>query len=281
MSDVPEITLIEIASALNAHPDTAKLLEGIGVEVVVKPKAILLMKNGKMLASGNVKMGIVQLAMKNKLQPASKQVVRNVISAMIKQAGKELGLGLADGLAGAADLAQAEAEGKIETIEPVGPYSADTVEPDEYTKLDPSGNSFAEGVKLNDPNPTFSTTDAENVMTLASASELFQPVGGTSSTSVYFCIALGPDFNVAARITKEGNISIRAEGFKLAQHHKALERAGLASASNGHHWSCHMKVDSNLLASKVIGAMLFGMEQPFSAVAINVTPIIGHGAGEA
>jgi len=124
----------------------------------------------------------------------------------------------------------------------------------------------------------------EGIMTketveLCNAQEVFQPVCGSSSESIYFAIAIGPTVNVGCRVKDGGSVSIRVEGPGLSHDkvREGLKDAGLKPATGGH-WSLHMEISNEALIKKAIGAVLYGMSQTFTQVVGDVTPIIGKGA---
>lgn len=117
---------------------------------------------------------------------------------------------------------------------------------------------------------------------LKEATQLHQPVCGTSGGSIYHTIAMNGDLVVAARITNENSVSLRAEstahpnsteGQKIKA---ALLAAGLDKKGGGH-YSLHLEPDSRALAIKSVGALLFAMQYEFAGVSTNVGAIIGAG----
>jgi ribosomal protein L7/L12 len=146
----------------------------------------------------------------------------------------------------------------------------------EFAGLTKKAKAMPKGVYVSD--------DTEGVMDnvavpLGEAKEVFQPVGGTDSTSVYFAIAIGPEVNVGCRVTSAGKISIRAEGPGCEKNAvtKQLAAAGLSSASAGH-WSVHLNVPDESLTKKTIGAILYALSLPFTQIAGDVSPIMGKGS---
>lgn len=91
------------------------------------------------------------------------------------------------------------------------------------------------------------------VFPLDTASKMFQPVKGTSASSIYYVVALLKGLNLAVRSTS-GSISVRAAGPALNNYGKALEEAGFDVKSNyaSVHFDCH----GEDIKVKTIGAIL-------------------------
>jgi hypothetical protein len=92
---------------------------------------------------------------------------------------------------------------------------------------------------------------------LANATKLYQPVRGSGEGTVYFVIAMCSGLNIAARC-KGGTLSIRVEGFKLESYANKLLEAGLDN--HGHYASMHVKIDSDIIAKRVIGSVLVALD---------------------
>jgi hypothetical protein len=110
---------------------------------------------------------------------------------------------------------------------------------------------------------------------LKEATKLYQPVYGTDEGSTYHCIAISDVLNVAVRIKTPSKVSIRVEGHQLGAYKQALINAGLSDS--GSYCSVHLAADSEELARKCVGAVLFGMGVGFTQVATNLQPIWGQG----
>lgn len=110
---------------------------------------------------------------------------------------------------------------------------------------------------------------------LIKATELYQPVKGTSADSKYFAIAIGDSLKMAARVKKSGDISLRVEG-ETDTYKDNLSSAGF-SMSSSEHWSLHLKVEGTDMIRKTIGALLFAVNVPFNQVIGNVDKLIGAG----
>ncbi|CAM6004389.1 unnamed protein product [Sphagnum balticum] len=111
---------------------------------------------------------------------------------------------------------------------------------------------------------------------LKDATALFQPVSGTDETSKYYCIALRDDLKVAARIKSAGKISIRVEGSGIQKYKSNLLAAGLSDS--GTYCSVHLSADSNELARKCVGSVIYGTGIQFQQIATDLQPIWGYGS---
>lgn len=127
-------------------------------------------------------------------------------------------------------------------------------------------------------------SDPDAEVTLVRAKEakyIHQPVKGTSSDSVYHVIGIGPELVVAARIRKDFDTAIRVElknpdsnEGQLLKHR--LSTAGFATKHQGH-FSLHLEPDSEAMAQKCVGAMLFSLGKDVQEVSLRVDQIIGAG----
>ena len=98
-------------------------------------------------------------------------------------------------------------------------------------------------------------------VSLCKAEKLYQPVYGTDSTTRYHLVANMDDVRVAAR-WKGSSLSVRIEGPKISDHKKRLSDLGfgpLKNNKNSIYTSVHLHVDSAPLASKTIGAIVYGL----------------------
>jgi hypothetical protein len=110
----------------------------------------------------------------------------------------------------------------------------------------------------------------DDVVALRDAKAIGQKVKGTSSSSVYNAVAIGP-VNFAVKFTAS-NCSIRAESneFTVAAK-KKLKEAGFTD--NGTYWSMHMKLNG-VSAMRAIGAVLYSMDLPFQAVGTTTSQVV-------
>lgn len=119
----------------------------------------------------------------------------------------------------------------------------------------------------------------QSKVALCDAESVFQPVGGSGGSSIYFAIALGPIVNVGCRVRSTGYTSLRVEGPGLNDPEivKQLEAAGLQPAGPSH-WSLHLEIPNDGLIRKTIGAVLFALGLPFDQMTTDVKQIMGKGS---
>jgi ribosomal protein L7/L12 len=101
----------------------------------------------------------------------------------------------------------------------------------------------------------------KDVIPLRFAKAVGQPVKGTSAGSVYHTIAIGERVRVAARVFKNGSISIRVEWETITNSEKAKLQANGFSINNDYA-SIHLSA-GEVPYSRIIGGFLLGMELPF------------------
>ena len=103
-----------------------------------------------------------------------------------------------------------------------------------------------------------SETEEPEVLTetveLRNATQLYQPVRGTSTGSVYLVAALGEDLSLAMRVGNQ-KLSVRVEG-NVNEHKAALNAAGLKVNDLGKYASAHLSTADKQLAMRTVGAML-------------------------
>lgn len=137
------------------------------------------------------------------------------------------------------------------------------------TKPSPSAETAAEVVdKITKPKE-------DVVMDLNDAVALKQPVKGTNAGSVYHTIALGPHAKVAVRIKADNDVAIRVQPLN-GQGTAACAAAGLDMKKEGH-YSIHLHPESESLISKTVGAVLFALSLPWTAIVTDVMPLKGVG----
>jgi len=99
--------------------------------------------------------------------------------------------------------------------------------------------------------------DHAGCIPLVNATLLYQPVKGSSANSRYFCIGRTQQVNVGARY-KGTHLSLRAEGNLTTIIRSRLSLLGFEEKP-GDYMSVHVLVDNDLIAGKVIGAVLVGL----------------------
>ena len=115
---------------------------------------------------------------------------------------------------------------------------------------------------------------------LENADQLMQPVKGTSGNSVYHVIAIGQGFVVAGRLKTDNSLSIRAlctDSSMKSGVEKGFKAAGLEWKDGGH-YSVHLSPDTQTLAQKCFGAVMFAMGLPIKEIVTNIGPLKGAGA---
>ena len=105
------------------------------------------------------------------------------------------------------------------------------------------------------------------VVRLAQATQVGQPVRGSSGGSVYYAMALNNDLKLGIRVKKNGSVSIRAEGNPSPTEIQKLQKAGMSKAGS-EHWSIHFDA-IDVPVSRCIGAFLMGLEIPFDSQIMN------------
>jgi hypothetical protein len=209
-----------------------------------------------------IKLGVLQSLISGKLSngSAAKDLARIGLEKAVKHVLNAIGPGVkqefvVDGLKDQ-EAHKAEIGNPVETLKDIftPPNGVKKIE-DAFAKVAaPSGSK----VKLKD------------------ATALFQPVSGTDETSKYYCIALRDDLKVAARIKSAGKISIRVEGSGIQKYKSNLLAAGLSDS--GTYCSVHLSADSNELARKCVGSVIYGTGIQFQQIATDLQPIWGMGS---
>jgi hypothetical protein len=114
-----------------------------------------------------------------------------------------------------------------------------------WTAFDPKKMKTAATVKLRD------------------ATQMYQPVHGTSQGSRYFLVGANEDVKIAARL-QNGTLSIRIEGNGWKAHQTAILACGFDNHGPAKDYtSLHVVVGHNsVLANKTLGAVLTGLGIP-------------------
>lgn len=114
-------------------------------------------------------------------------------------------------------------------------------------------------------------SSSEGVVRLAQATQVGQPVRGSSGGSVYYAMALSDQVKLAVRVKKNGSVSIRAEGTPPAHIVQRLHSAGMSKAGS-EHWSIHFDA-ADVPVSRCVGAFLMGLEIPFDSQITNFSQV--------
>lgn len=113
------------------------------------------------------------------------------------------------------------------------------------------------------------------VADLAYATELLEKVAGTDAGSVYRVVALGPKFNVAARLhPKNQTLSIRVAGNpeNMLENKAAFHNTGFEEKTPVH-TSMHLYGVDDLRASKCLGAAIAGCNGDFTVVCLDARKV--------
>jgi hypothetical protein len=117
---------------------------------------------------------------------------------------------------------------------------------------------------------------AQEAVLLKDATVLYEPVKGSSSGSVYYCVGISVDesVKVAARVRNSGEVSIRIEG-DINSHAGSISDAGLA-VHNSNYASIHVNgCTDTTLAGKVVGSVLGCLGVEYKTLAPNLKYIYG------
>lgn len=111
--------------------------------------------------------------------------------------------------------------------------------------------------------PTFDLKKLSSAPTvkLRDATQMYQPVQGTSQGSRYFMVAAGSGLRVAARYDGS-SLSVRIEGDKLKEHKTKIVSNQFKTGANNDYASLHLEVGDLAMASKTLGAILLGLNIP-------------------
>lgn len=118
------------------------------------------------------------------------------------------------------------------------------------------------------PDPVFIGIDMAKMedkpVPLVEATKMYQPVKGTSSSSVYHLVACNVELKIAARYSGN-NLSLRCEG-SVEKYKHNLKEAGfsMSNISSGY-VSVHLQVPDDTLAAKTLGAIIVGSAITFDS----------------
>lgn len=109
---------------------------------------------------------------------------------------------------------------------------------------------------------------------LRDATQMYQPVNGTSTGSRYFVVAGSKDVRIAARY-KDKKLSVRIEGSNIEAFKPAITGIGMAYGGNKEYASMHLNADTPTIAAKALGAILVGLGIPLNSPLPNIQIIAG------
>lgn len=121
------------------------------------------------------------------------------------------------------------------------------------------------------PLDTMQTADR---VKLRDASVLYQPVRASDADSRYFLVAANEKIKVACRY-KNGKMSFRVEGDDLGEHTNYL--SGFGFNPNGSYCSMHFGITDDVLASKTLASVVFGLGMTWSTGVPVLSVIKGKG----
>jgi hypothetical protein len=114
---------------------------------------------------------------------------------------------------------------------------------------------------------------------LMKATQLYQPVKGTSSGSRYFVLALGSSLRIAGRWQGKGEnhgLALRVEGSGLEEEEtKALIVECGLDFKSPKHASVHLSSNSEVSIRKAVGALLLGLDEDWATTMPNPHVIQG------
>lgn len=106
---------------------------------------------------------------------------------------------------------------------------------------------------------------------LRDATQMYQPVKGTSAGSRYFMVAANKDVRIAARCHGT-SLSVRVEGPNLAKYTAQMATVGLSLKKD--YASLHLEVgEDETMAGKTLGAILLGLGIPLETPVPNLKTI--------
>lgn len=102
-----------------------------------------------------------------------------------------------------------------------------------------------------------------DLVPLRQATQMYQPVHGTSAGSRYFVVAANADLRVAARLQGQ-TLSVRIEGKGWDKYKEKMTAVGFSKVNaNKQYASLHLDVGyDKVMASKTLGAVLMGLGIP-------------------
>jgi hypothetical protein len=113
---------------------------------------------------------------------------------------------------------------------------------------------------------------------LRDATQMYQPVKGSSPNSRYFLVAANDDLRIAARY-KGASLSVRIEGPAWEKHSPSIKACGFDNVQPEQGYaSIHLHVADPVIAGKALGAILLGLGVELQTPIPNLAVIKDAGA---
>lgn len=251
---------VGLLALFGVPPDLIDKVKKYGVEIDQSSLGTVTVRfDGHTYGSVPIKGQAVSLAKAGTLGPASKQaiqfnLVQAVNGALVAAEKKFVPVPFADVFEDAVDGSGLAVLSESLTAEVANLYGKKVAKAVKTKVLKPETvleqelPSFVQGGKVPIP-AKFGSTPVK----LCDATELYQPIIGTSHNSVYYCLAIFKGIMIAAR-SKGGNFSIRAEGPSLHKYASLLEDVGFSIKTD--YASVHFSISEKALVRKTFGAVL-------------------------
>lgn len=261
--------------AVGLPADQIDDLQKVGVKVQIQAtKAVFQSVNGATMHMVPVKLDVVQKIMDGTMGIASVQAVRMKMAKGAESVLKKFED--ADKFNWDAPLEEVTVPITQDTDGILGVQEAAAVTVDLGDTVDVNAVSATLNKK---PAPGHAKVGTGSPVKLVEATEMYQPVGSTSSGSVYhvFGITTAESLKVAARY-KGTSLSVRVEG-DVAGMQNVLEKAGfpMDHLSAGY-VSMHLEAPDVIMANRAIGAVLCGLGMPLKTPLPDIGQICGKGA---
>jgi hypothetical protein len=215
-----------------------------GVSVVVTPSKLRFSKDGEVV--GSIPIPKADVVAAKKLDAQTYGTLVKTIEKALWNAGQKESL----------DLPQFDPNGAVPI--PAKPAAQDHQ----------ASGVFPEGQML-----------TEEPVPLRDATQLYQPVRGTSEGSRYFLVASRADLKVAARY-RANRLSLRIEGEEFKTYVENLKECGFTNINlggNKPYASMHLDIDDPVLAKKALGAVVTGLGVDMDTPLPNLSKIANKG----
>jgi hypothetical protein len=223
--------------------DVLPWLEANGIEMFVGYNSLVFRKvKGKQLAWAPCKLAVLHKLKAGTLDEDALAELRGQIKATI--------VGIKEG----GEMATLGALALLKAPKP----KEDVIEPEAATAPDPPAQAT---VIFKGSWPIFPPSEMMNAepVKLRDATQMYQPVRGSSPNSRYFLVGANEHLRIAARF-KGGSLSVRIEGPEWEQHKEQISSCGFDNISlQKGYASLHLAVANPTVAAKALGAVLLGL----------------------